>query len=266
MDYYTVLGVSKNASQEELKKAYKKSSMQHHPDRGGDESKFKEINEAYSTLKDPVKKQQYDNPQPQRFEQNYGNFNDIFGSMFGQGFQQQQRRPQNRQVDIAIDLTLEEVFEGKQIAMEIQLPTGRTKLIDINIPAGADHGHTVRYAGMGDNSVPNIAPGDLMVHIRIRNHRDYQRHGDNILCEKKMLVWDLMLGSTVDITTLSGRQLRLNIPAGSQPDTTLSCNGEGIPNIKTGKKGNLLVRIKAIVPTNLTPEQRKKIMEVKHGL
>lgn len=269
MDHYSILGVNRDASDKELKTAYKKASMQHHPDRGGDEETFKKINEAYSTLKDPQKRQQYDNPQPQGFGpggfegMNPNGFEDIFRNF---GFNMGQRRPQNRQIDIALDVTMEDVYNGKQIAMEVQLPTGRTKLIDINIPAGVEEGQTVRYGGMGDNSVQNIPPGDLMVHIRVRNHPRFQRHGDNILCEEKILIWDLMLGTHAVVTTLSGRQIKLNVPAGTPPDTTLSCNGEGLPNIRTKKKGNLLVRIKALMPREYTDEQRKKIMEIKHGL
>jgi molecular chaperone DnaJ len=105
-----------------------------------------------------------------------------------------------------------------------------------------------------------------MVHIRVRNHPRFQRYGDNILCEEKILIWDLMLGTHAVVTTLSGRQIKLNVPAGTPPDTTLSCNGEGLPNIRTKKKGNLLVRIKALMPREYTDEQRKKIMEIKHGL
>jgi len=270
MDYYDILGVNRNASDSELKKAYKKKSMQHHPDRGGDEEKFKQINEAYSTLKDPQKRQQYDNPQPEFAQgfgpggfQGMGGFEDLFSQF---GFNMGQRRPQNRQIDISLDVRLEDVYNGKQIAMEVQLPTGKTKLIDIDIPAGVEEGQTVRYRGMGDNSIQNIPPGDLMVHIRVRNHPKFQRFGDNILCEEKILIWDLMLGTHAVVTTLSGKQIKLNIPAGTQPDTTLSCNGEGLPNIRTKRKGNLLVRIKALMPKDYTDEQRKKIMEIKHGL
>jgi curved DNA-binding protein len=269
MDYYSILGVNRDASDKELKSAYKKASMQHHPDRGGNEEKFKQINEAYSTLKDPQKRQQYDNPQPQGFGpggfegMNLNGFEDLFRNF---GFNMGQRRPQNRQIDLALDVTMEDVYNGKQIAMEVQLPTGRTKLIDINVPAGVEEGQTVRYAGMGDNSVQNVPPGDLMVHIRVRNHPRFQRYGDNILCEEKILIWDLMLGTHAVVTTLSGKQIKLNVPAGTPPDTTLSCNGEGLPNIRTKKKGNLLVRIKALMPREYTDEQRKKIMEIKHGL
>ena len=151
MDYYSILGVNRDASDKELKSAYKKASMQHHPDRGGNEEKFKQINEAYSTLKDPQKRQQYDNPQPQGFGpggfegMNPNGFEDLFRNF---GFNMGQRRPQNRQIDLALDVTMEDVYNGKQIAMEVQLPTGRTKLIDINVPAGVEEGQTVRYAGM----------------------------------------------------------------------------------------------------------------------
>ena len=267
------LNLEMPVSLEKIKKNYKKLVKIFHPDVNGNnkkaEEKFKQINEAYSTLKDPVKRQQYDNPQPQGFGpngfegMNPNGFEDLFRNF---GFNMGQRRPQNRQIDLALDVTMEDVYNGKQIAMEVQLPTGRTKLIDIDIPAGVEEGQTVRYAGMGDNSIQNIPAGDLMVHIRVRNHPRFQRYGDNILCEEKILIWDLMLGTHAVVTTLSGRQIKLNVPAGTPPDTTLSCNGEGLPNIRTKKRGNLLVKIKALMPREYTDEQRKKIMEIKHGL
>ena len=118
MDYYSILGVSKNASDKELKSAYKKLSMQHHPDRtGGSDEKFKQVNEAYSTLKDPQKRQQYDNPPQQQYSQGFGpngfqgmgGFEDIFGNMFGAG---QQRRHQQLRADITlgIEINIDDVF------------------------------------------------------------------------------------------------------------------------------------------------------------
>src|SRR5210317_1062954 len=151
MDYYSTLGVNKNASQDEIKKAYKKMSMQHHPDRtGGDDSKFKEINEAYQTLNDPQKKQMYDqfgtaDPRQrqynsQNFEFNFngspfsGGMDDIFEQMFGGGSPFGNRQRSNRPIQVAVDVTLEDVLNGKTIGMEIALPTGRTKVVTVDVP------------------------------------------------------------------------------------------------------------------------------------
>ena len=212
MDYYSTLGINRNASQEEIKKAYKKMSMQHHPDRtGGDDSKFKEINEAYQNLSDPQKKQMYDqfgttDPRQRQYNsQNYefnfngspfGGMDDIFESFFGGSpFGNQRKRATNRPINVAVDISLEDVLHGKTVGMEIALPTGRTKVVTVDIPPGVEHGQTIRYRGMGEQNIPNIPPGDLHVQIRIRNHSKFQRYGDNILCEVKVDAWDLMIGT-----------------------------------------------------------------------
>jgi len=276
MDYYSTLGVGRNASQAEIKKAYKKQSMQHHPDRtGGDDTKFKEINEAYQTLNDPQKKQMYDQfgttdpnqagPQGFHFRSGdfsgMGGFDDIFENFFGM---RQQRRPVNRNIDIALDISLEDALNGKQIAVEVQLGNGTTKVLDLNIPPGADAGQKIRFGGMGDSSVAGIPPGDLFVHIRIRNHPRFTRNRDNIMCELKVDVLDLILGTTKGITTLGGKTLQLIIPPGTQIDTVLSCKGEGIPNVRTKMRGDLHIKIKGTVPKNLTEEQKTKIKNARN--
>ena len=279
MDYYSTLGINRNASQDEIKKAYKKMSMQHHPDRtGGDDAKFKEINEAYQTLNDPQKKQMYDqfgtaDPRQHQyrsgdFEFNFngspfGGMDDIFESFFGGGFGQRQRG--NRPIQVAVDVTLEDVLKGKTIGMEIALPTGRTKVVTVDIPVGVEHGQQIRYRGMGEQNNPNLPPGDLIVQVRIRNHQSFQRFGDNILCETKVSVWDLMLGSKTIIRTLEGKNIEINIPAGTQPDTVLSCKSEGLPNMRTKIRGNLQIRIKAEIP-RYDEQQRQQIKNLKNGI
>ena len=279
MDYYSTLGINRNASQDDIKKAYKKMSMQHHPDRtGGDDSKFKEINEAYQTLNDPQKKQMYDqfgtaDPRQHQyrsgdFEFNFngspfGGMDDIFESFFGGSFGQRQRG--NRPIQVAVDVTLEDVLKGKTIGMEIALPTGRTKVVTVDIPVGVEHGQQIRYRGMGEQNNPNLPPGDLIVQVRIRNHQSFQRFGDNILCETKVSVWDLMLGSKTIIRTLEGKNIEINIPAGTQPDTVLSCKSEGLPNMRTKIRGNLQIRIKAEIP-RYDEQQRQQIKNLKNGI
>jgi DnaJ-class molecular chaperone len=283
MDYYSTLGINRNASQEEIKKAYKKMSMQHHPDRtGGDDSKFKEINEAYQNLSDPQKKQMYDqfgtaDPRQQQyrsgdFEFNFngspfGGMDDIFESFFGGGspFGSNRRRQTNRPINVAVDITLEDVLSGKTIGMEIQLPTGRTKVVTVDIPAGVEHGQQIRYRGMGEQNIPNVPPGDLNVQIRVRNHPRFQRFGDNILCEAKIDAWDLMCGTKTKIHTLDNRSIEINIPSGTQPDTLLSCKGEGLPNVNSKRRGNLQIRIKAEVK-RYNVEQINKIRNFKDGI
>ena len=282
MDYYSTLGIDRSASKDEIRKAYKKMSMQHHPDRtGGDDSKFKEINEAYQTLNDPQKKQMYDqfgttDPRQQQyrsgdFEFNFngspfGGVDDIFEQFFGGGSPfGNRRRPVNRPINVAVDVTLEDVLNGKTIGMEIALPTGKTKVVTVDIPAGVEHGQTIRYRGMGEQSYPDVPPGDLNVQVRVRNHPTFQRYGDNILCETKVDAWDLMIGTKTKVATLDNRSIEINVPAGTQPDTLLSCRGEGLPNINTKRRGNLQIRIKAAIP-RYDKNKIEKIINFKNGI
>lgn len=261
MDYYSTLGINRNASQEEIKKAYRKMAMQHHPDRGGDEKKFKQISEAYEILSDPQKKQMFDmgvDPKRQQqsggFHQNgpfefhfgSGNFEDIFNNFGFGGFRNHVQR--NKTISLVVDLTLEDILKGKDLDAEVIIPNGKKKIISISIPSGIEEGQQIRYQGMGDSSIPNIPAGDLIVNIRVIPHRLYKREGDNIVIEKTVSAWEAMLGSTIDIETLDHKKLEISVPAGCQPDTVLSCKGEGLPNMRNRQRGHLLVRIKVKIP------------------
>jgi len=122
MDYYNILGVDKSASDSEIKKAFKAKSMQYHPDRGGDEAKFKEINEAYQTLRDPQKRAEYDNPPRMNFNESYGgDFQDIFSQMFGG---MGARRQRNKDILCTAQIDLIDVIKGKHMDIQYKLPTG----------------------------------------------------------------------------------------------------------------------------------------------
>jgi len=273
MDYYSVLGIPRNASEQDIRKAYKKQSMQHHPDRGGDAEEFKKVNEAYQTLKDPQRKQMYDmggdpnvNNQrggsPFEFHFGSGNMEDIF-SQFGFGGQ---RRPQNKSVNVGIDIRLEDVLHGKDIDAEVSLPGHGPKVINIKIPKGIQTGQQIRYQGLGDDTIKNIPAGDLLVNINVMPHRTFVRNGDHIICEKHINVLKLITGSKEIVNTLDGRSITFSIPKGTQPDTMLRCKSEGLPNIRSGQKGDLLIKIKAVVPKTLTQEAYDKIEEINNGI
>ena len=276
MDYYSTLGVQRNASPDEIKSAYRKMAMKHHPDRGGDEATFKKISEAYDVLSDPQKKQIVDmggdpngqphhgggfNQGPFEFHFGSGNFNDIFGN-FGFGGHRQMQR--NKTINIGVDVTLEEVLTGKTLDAEITMPGGKTKLININIPPGINEGQQIRYSGMGDNSIPHLPPGDLIVNIRIMNHPEFRREGDSLVIEKQISVWDAILGCKIEILTLNGKNLEISIPAGTQSDTVLSCRNEGLPNMRSNVRGNLLIKIRVTIPRNISSQQRSAIEQLKN--
>lgn len=275
MNYYETLGINRGASTDEIKKAYRSMAMKHHPDRGGDERKFKEIEEAYRTLSDPQKKQMVDQGvDPNNSQGNFGfnqgpfefhfgtdNVNDIFNH-FGFGFN---RRPQrrNKSISINVEIDLEDVITGKEINAEIGISDNTKKVINIVIPPGIDTGQQIRYQGLGDNSMRDIRPGDLLVNVFVRPHPIFKRDGDTLFLEKTITVWEAMLGTSIDIATIDHRNLNITIPAGTQPDTVFSCKGEGIPNGRNRQRGNLLIKIKIEIPRNIPETQKKIIQKIK---
>lgn len=250
MDYYSILGVPKNASQDDIRKAYKKQSMTHHPDRGGNEETFKKVNEAYSTLKDPVKRQQYDNPHPQ-FNFNSQNFrhNNPFEDIFsGFGFRQARQHVRNKDVQLSYTIEFKDIFTGRGVSVSYKLPSGRPEILDLNIPAGLQDGDVINFAGYGDDSIPNAPRGNLILKIRIAKDPLWQREGDNFKRTVKLSIFDLLIGSEIEFKTPQGKELSLNVPQGTKSGTTFSIPGYGAPNVNTKKQGNLYVKIEGIVP------------------
>jgi len=281
MDYYSTLGLQRGASDEDIKKAYRKLAMKHHPDRGGDQNKFKEISTAYDALSDPEKKRIVDmggdpNAQPGmggfhgqgtpfEFHFGSGDVNDLFGSFGFGGFGRAPMR-KNKSLSINVEITLEDVLKGKDFAAEVTMPGGKSKMINIQIPQGIEHGQQIRYEGMGDHSISNLRPGDLLVNVLVKPHKHFKREGTSIVFEKEISVWDAMLGTAIDIDTLDGKTLSITVPGGTQPDTVFSCRGEGIPHMRSRLRGNLLLKVKVTIPKNLNPDQLEKVRQIKYSL
>jgi DnaJ-class molecular chaperone len=262
MDYYSILGVPRNASEQEIRKAYKKQSMQHHPDRGGNEEQFKKVNEAYSTLKDPQKRAAYDNPQPQyNFNtSNMGGFEDIFAHAFGPGFARQQR-PRNVDVNIKVALDFDEQLTGKSIIAAYRLRNGQEERVDLDIPPGVKHGDKIKYDGLGDNALPGRR-GDLYVIVHVKNKVGWRRSNDDVIIVQKVNCLDLITGTKIKIETLSKNKIDLTIPKGTKNNTTFNIPGYGIPNIRSGVKGNMLVTIEAEIP-DLSEDKIRLINQIK---
>ena len=278
MNYYETLGLNRGASSDEIKKAYRSMAMKYHPDRGGDERKFKEIEEAYRTLSDPEKKNLIDSGIDPSRQQRYANswqngpFEFHFGGQpgmedilhqFGFGFQNK-RAMRNKSYNINIRVTLEEVLSGKDVDAEIGLPNGKKKLINIKIPPGIENGQNIRYQGMGDDSLRDSPAGDLIVNVFVENHPKFSRDGDQLIYNYVISAWDAMLGTNLQIDLLDKRNIDIVIPPGTQPETVLSCKGEGIPNLRSKRRGNLLIKISVSIPKILSNDDRTAIENLKN--
>jgi DnaJ-class molecular chaperone len=271
MDYYSTLGVTKNANQDDIKRAYRKLAMQHHPDRGGDEKIFKSIEEAYRTLSDPEKKSLIDQGiDPNRTDHshngNFQNMEDIFnafGFNFGfgpRGFAQPQK---NKSLNVNMTLSLEEAYTGVNKSLSINYPSGKEKIINVSIPPGVDNGMAIRYSSMGDDTLTQYPPGDLNIIIRINNHPRFAREGFNLLTDVNIDCFDAILGTTTRITTLDHRVLEVSIPPGTQPNTTLRIKNEGMKDSK-GTVGYLYVRVGVTIPKIEDDFKQQLIQQLKN--
>lgn len=257
MDYYSILGVGKTATQDEIKQAYKRLAKEHHPDRGGDNNTFSKINEAYDTLKDAAKRSEYDNPR-QNINLNSQNFNDVFESFFGR----RNVMRKNADLSITIKVTLEDVMFGKDVIGKYRLNSGREEVAKIKIPPGIEHGVVMKYKGLGDDGVTSLPRGDLHVKVLVEKHNIFERDRLNLKTKCAISVLDLILGTEIKIEKLGGGPLNVRIPAGTNPGTILSLAGYGLPDFNTGRTGNLYLEIKGITPKIDNYEILNKVKQI----
>jgi len=280
-NYYDILGISRNATEKEIKTAFRKLAAKHHPDKGGDHKKFVEIKEAYETLSDPHKRTQYDNYGSQ--EQYYGwndnmghgstyahGFDDIlrdhFGAQFSDIFGQRRKREvrdKNKSLNLNLEISLKESYDGKKVMLEVPLPSGRKQVVDTTIPAGIESGMTVRLQGLGDDSLEYVPPGDILITVRVIDDKNFRREGADLYTNLTVSVYDLILGNKVKVNHISGKSFELNIPAGTQPNTTFSMRGQGMPVVNGRGIGTLYVTVKGLVPKNINEEHKNLITKAR---
>jgi curved DNA-binding protein len=247
-DHYQTLGVDRTASAAEIKRAYRRLASQHHPDKGGDKTRFQQIQQAYDVLGDQSRRHQYDNPQPQ-MPPGFGtagfNFEDIFNV-----FAHQHHR--RNHVRMTLWITLEDVAIGGTRTISLSTDQGH-KTIEINIPAGIEDGDNVQYGGLGPGGV------DLVINFRVKAHSRWMRDGDQISTDISVSIWDLMLGGACEITDLYGTTVSVSIPSNTQPDTVLRIRGHGLKNKHHNRRGDLLIRVKARLPSSISHDLRELI-------
>jgi curved DNA-binding protein len=282
-NYYNALGVSETASDNEIKSAFRKLAAQHHPDKGGDEKKFKEINEAYDTLKNTKKRQEYDTMRKYG-EQSYGsgkgfsfNTNDIFSEdvfqdfFSGFGFNPRGRgstrvyrnRPRvNQSVNIRISLSIKEVYHACEKTISVRLPSGRDEIVNLKIPAGVQNGVTFKYRGLGDDTDSNLERGDLLVNVQVLDSDGFTRKGNDLWTDRTITAFEAMRGTEFDIRLLDDSVKRVKVPAGTQPNAVLNLKGLGMPvHDALNIKGNVYIRINVTIP-KLSKDELKKIQNL----
>ncbi len=320
-DYYNILGVKRDASEQDIKKAYRRLARKHHPDvNPGDksaEARFKEINEAYEVLSDKEKRQKYDQygdqwqyadqfakaGGQQRYSRDFGrggaqgfefdgDVNSLFGDLFrgfgtGTSSGRRARPKRGRDLEYAVEVTLEEAYQGTARVLNLQsqepcascggtgriqnLPCSvcrgagvapRMQQLEVKIPPGVKNGSRVRIAGKGEPSESGGPSGDLYLLTSVRPHRLFERKGDNLQVEVDVPLTVAVLGGELEIPTPKGK-LALRIPPETQNGRTFRLAGQGMPALGKSSRGDLMARVKVVLPTELGPEEKKLFERLK---
>jgi curved DNA-binding protein len=296
-NYYNILGVAKNASDDEIKKAYRKLAMKYHPDRNPNkkeaEERFKEINEAYAVLSDKEKRKQYDTFGAEGFQQRFTqedifrgfDFDEIlsslfggrgrrefrfggrggadFGDLFGRqgGFQDTGRTPQ-RGEDIVYEIAipLEEAASGGEKRISYRR-NGKVEEVSVRIPRGIPSGKKLRLAGKGGEGRNGGPPGDLYLQVSVREHPLFSQEGDNLVVEKEINFSEAVLGTNIEVPTLEGMK-KVKVPPGTQGHTKMRLKGLGMPHFQGEGRGDEYVKVIVKVPKRISEKSKGLIQEL----
>lgn len=292
IDYYKILGVEKNATQQDIRKAFRKQAKKHHPDLNKEDphaqEKFQAINEANEVLSDSEKRKKYDEygenwkhadeyeSQRRRHESQSGNsdlfggyefgefassnnFSNFFEELFGNRFSGQKRKVRGQDYQSTLSLTLRDILTTHKQIININ-----NKNIRITIPAGIADGQKIRLKGHGGSSPDGTEKGDLYITFRIEPDNTFIRKGDNLYANTTIDLYTALLGGETIIPTLDGN-VRMQIKAGTHPDSKLRLRGKGVPTYKNEKnRGDLIINIKVEFPT-LNERQKEILRQVREA-
>ena len=348
-DYYEVLGVSKGASADEIKKAYRQKAKQLHPDRNSDnpnaEAEFKEANEAYEVLKDADKKAAYDRFGHAAFEGGMGGrpgggmggggdfasafsdvFDDLFGDIMGGGRRGGgQRAVRGSDLRYSLRISLEDAYNGMQKTIQVTTAVGcdtcngsgaeggaepqncptcagmgkvrasqgfftvertcptcsgmgqiiknpckgcggagrveKERSLSVNIPAGVETGTRIRLAGEGEAGMRGGPAGDLYIFIEVAEHQLFQRDGSNLYCRVPVSMIAAAMGGDIEVPTIDGGRSRVKVPSGSQSGRQMRLRGKGMPALRGGSAGDMMIELAVETPVNLTSRQKELLAE-----
>ncbi|MBQ9565268.1 MAG: DnaJ domain-containing protein [Synergistaceae bacterium] len=289
-DYYEILGVSRKASADEIRKAYRKLAKQYHPDVSKEknaEARYREINEAYEVLKDPEKREKYDTlgmnwqagqdftPPPgwqgggmpggvrMEFGGDMGSFSDFFKTIFGGGVGMSDLfggsggmsgHPMRRDSEVDLELTLEDAVKGGTHTLVLSGPGGTRQTLNVRLPQGITDGSQIKLPGKAAGG------GDIYVNIRLARHPTFEVSGHDLTREMKVAPWDAALGSDIRVETLTG-SVTMKMPPGIQDGQRLRLRGKGMPK-RGGGNGDLFVRVRIEIPRHLSDRQRELWQEL----
>jgi curved DNA-binding protein len=286
-DYYEILGVARDASQDAIKKAYRKLAHRYHPDVSKEkdaEERFKSVAQAYETLKDPEKRATYDQlgqhrsgeefTPPPGFQGGYGadpmSFDDIDLSDFLAGLRgatgsrgRSNTQPmRGEDYDVAGQITLEQAYQGGEISLDLEYPEidahgrmrRRPRSFKVTIPAGIKEGQRLRLAGKGGAGINGGPAGDLMLTLTLRPHRHFRLSGDDVYVDLPLAPWEAVLGVQATVETLGG-PVQLTVRPGTRAGQQLRMQKRGLG--RADKKGDQYAVVQIVVPTAVTEEQRE---------
>jgi curved DNA-binding protein len=290
-DYYEVLGVPRDASSDDIRRAYRKLARQYHPDINHEsdaEERFKEVGEAYEVLSDPEKRELYDRvgdrqraggeaPDMADFEDLFeragfgpdvrvefgeGGLSDMFGRLFGDGAGVADGGPlRGRDHEAVLELSLEEAVAGGRRRFSLDSEGS----FEVDIPAAVREGQRIRIAGKGAAGRGGGPAGDLYLLVRLKPHRRFRRDGDDLQVDLRVTPWEAALGATVPVRTLGGTA-QVRVPAGSSSGRRLRLRGRGLPT-RDGGRGDLYAMVQVAIPKELSDEERdlfEKLASVSH--